>query len=134
MKINSSEELYKYLDNTDWDSKRDTKISSVYFLVTFDGHTEPIYFTSYEDVYFESPCELHRFPMKEDEIEEYVKEMYDKQYLKVSLEYEKTMQRGDWHYDIDVPQCTPFLPEQLDDIKMISESECLDWILDHCKW
>ena len=134
MKINSKQELYEYLNNVDWFSKKDTSLSSVYFLVTFDNHTEPIYFTSFEDVYFESSCELHRFPLKEDEVEEYVNEIYYEDSLCRALEFEKTMQRGDWHYDIDCPQGDLFLPDVLDDIQMISETECLNWILDHCKW
>lgn len=134
MKINSKQELYNYLDNVDWFSKKDTSLSSVYFLVTFDNHTEPMYFTSFEDVYFESPCELHRFPLNEDEVEEYVRELYYEDSFNNALEFERTMQRGNWHYDIDCPQCFPFLPEQLDNIQMISETECLDWLLEHCKW
>lgn len=134
MKINSRNELYKYLDNLDWNHKRDTPLSSVYFLVTFNKHTEPVYFTNFEDAYFESPCELHRFPIKSDEIEEYVRELYYEDSFNNALEYEKTMQRGEWHYDIDCPQCDLFLPEQLDNIEMISETECLDWLLKHCTW
>jgi hypothetical protein len=134
MKINSKQELYKYLDSLDWNAKRDTSLSSVYFLVTYDNHTEPIYFMSFEDVYFPSPCELHRFPFKENEIEDYVKEMYYEDSFNNALEFEKTMQRGNWHYDIDCPQCSPFLPEQLDNIEMISENECLDWLLERSKW
>lgn len=133
MKINSKQELYDYLDNINWNEKRDTILSSVFFLVTFDNYTEPLYFTSFEDVYFESPCELHRFPLKEDDIEEYVKELYYEDSFSNALEFEKTMQRGEWHYDIDCPQCEPFLPDQLDDIKMVSETECLDWILERAK-
>ena len=134
MKINSKQELYDYLDNVDLSSKKDTQLSSVYYLVTFDNHTEPIYFTRFGDVYFESPCELHRFPMKENEIEEYVKGIYYEESFENALEFEKTMHREKWLYDIDCPQCFPFLPERLDNIEIISESECLDWLLERTKW
>lgn len=132
--IRNRKELYQYLNTVDWHSKKDSNMSSVYFLITYNGKTEPIYFMSYEGVYFESPCELHKFPMNECEIDEYVKELYTKESFQQALEYEKAMHRGNWHYDIDCPQCAAsFLPEKLDDIKMISESECLEWLIKHSK-
>ena len=50
-----------------------------------------------------------------------------------ALAYENTMQRENKHYEIDCPQCSPFLPQELEIIDMISESECLDWLLKHEK-
>ena len=126
--INNRNELYDYLNNVDWESKRDTKLSSVYFLVTVDSHTEPIHFMQYENAYFESPCDLHSFPLLEDELEDYVKEVYEEIGTEYSLEFEKTMQRGSLHYDIDCPQCFPFF-DKIDNIVMISEKECLDWLI-----
>jgi len=55
--FNSKQELYKYLNEFDFDSVRDTKLSSVYFLIAHNDCVEPIYFTFFEDVWFESPCE-----------------------------------------------------------------------------
>ena len=74
MILNSKEELYKYLNDFDFDSVRDTKLSSVYFLIVYNNCVEPIYFTSFEDVWFESSCELYKFPLTGDELIRYVRE------------------------------------------------------------
>lgn len=123
MKIHNRQELYEYL----------RKEGSQYYLIKFDDHIEPIYFFPYEGSYFESPCVLSRFPMKEDELEDYVHELYDEKYYEHGLAYEKTMQIGDMHYDLDCPQCTPFLPDELEIIKPMTEEECLHWIIDNWK-
>lgn len=134
MQFATREELYNYLNTFDFNSKKDTELSSVYFLMEFDNHVEPIYFLHYEDSWFESPCELHRFPLKDDEVIEYVKEMYQTDDLSKAYEYEKILQKDGWHYDIDVPQCVPFLPNEVKIIKVFSEEECLEWLLKHAKW
>ena len=133
MKIHSREELYKYLYNVDWSLKEETEMSSVYFLIKFNNHIEPIYFMHYKDSYFESPCCLHSCDMNENELKEYVRELYYPESFEKALAYEKTMQRKNKHYEIDCPQCSPFLPQEVEIIDMISESECLDWLLKHEK-
>ena len=55
MEFNTKKELYDYLDNFDFDSKRDTELSSVYFLMEFNDHVEPIYFMHFRNSWFESP-------------------------------------------------------------------------------
>ncbi|MDE7270358.1 MAG: hypothetical protein K2N81_07775 [Acetatifactor sp.] len=134
MQFGTREELYNYLNTFDFNSKKDTELASVYFLMEFDNHVEPVYFLHFEDSWFESPCELHRFPLKDDEVIEYVKEMYQTDSLSKAYEYEKILQKDGWHYDIDVPQCSPFLPNEVKIIKVLSEKECLDWLLKHAKW
>ena len=134
MQFGTREELYNYLNTFDFNSKKDTELASVYFLMEFDNHVEPIYFLHFEDSWFESPCELHRFPLNDDEVIEYVKEMYQTDSLSKAYEYEKILQKDGWHYDIDVPQCSPFLPNEVKIIKVLSEKECLDWLLKHVKW
>ncbi len=69
--------------------------------------------------------------MGECELEEYVREIYYPESFKEALTYEKTMKRENKHYEIDCPQCPPFLPEEVEIVDMISESECLDWLLEH---
>lgn len=133
MLLHSKKELYQYLDNVDWNLKKENKLADVYFLIKFDQHIEPIYFTQFEDVYFEYPCDLKRFPLEENELSEYVKEMYGADEFEMALEYEKLLQREGWHYEIMCWQCSPFLPEEIEVIDMISESECLDWLLKHEK-
>lgn len=129
MEIHSRKELYEYLGNVDWNLKRETKFSSVYFLIKFNDHIEPLYFMHYEDSYFECPCYLYSCEMKEGELENYLKETYYPEVFEQALIYEKTMQRENKHYEIICPQCSPFLPQDVEIVDMISESECLDWLL-----
>lgn len=39
------------------------------------------------------------------------------------------MIRGKYLYEIDCPQVSPFLPEKIDDLQLINEEECLDYLL-----
>lgn len=130
MEINTKQELYDYLDNFDFDSVKDTKLSSVYFLIEFDNHIEPIYFTHFRDVWFASPCCLHEYPLEDDLVGEYVKDMYLIKSWEDAYKYEKTMQRNGYHYEIDCPQCDPFLPDKIKIKDIFSDSKCLEWLLD----
>ena len=136
MKFNTKQELYDYLNNFDFDSVKDTKLSSVYFLVEYDtnyagcdNYIEPIYFTSFEDVWFESPCYLSKYRLRDDEVMDFVQCMYYEDYWEDAYEYEKTMQKYGWHYEIDCPQCCPFLPSSIKIVDVFSDSKCLDWKL-----
>ena len=138
LKLKSKEELYEFLRNVNMEEKRENPMCSVYFLVEYknidkNGETkvykEPIYFFPYEEVFFPSPCELTEWDMKQKELEEFVQEMYEMEYWEEALEYENIFQKGNKHYEIDVPQCTPFLPEKITILKMLSESECLDFLI-----
>lgn len=129
MEFNTKQELYDYLDNFDFDSIKDTKLSSVYFLVEFDNHIEPIYFTHFEDVWFASPCDLHEYPLEDDKVQEYVYYLYFDESFEYAYECEITMQRNGWHYEIDCPQCSPFLPDKIKVLDVFSDTKCLDWLL-----
>ena len=128
--INSRKELYKYLNSVDWNSKKETKLGSVYFLIKYNNNIEPIYFFYYEGSYFESPCFIHKTEMSKHELLEYVKNTYIKESWEESLEFENSMHKNGYHYEIDCPQCAPFLPERLEILKIMSEQECLDWYLE----
>lgn len=129
MKFNTKQELYDFLNNFDFNSKKEVDLASVYFLVKYDGYTEPIYFTKYEDVWFPSPCALRNFPLKNEELSDYVKEMYEDTSFDKSFEYEKLFQKDNVHYEIDTPQCTPFLPEQTEIISIFTETQCLNYLI-----
>ena len=129
IKFNTKQELYEYLNNFDFDSIKDTRLSSVYFLVEFNDHIEPIHFTSFEDVWFMSPCSLYEYPLKENDLLEFVKELYKYDSWTEAYEFEKTMQRDNLHYEIDCPQCMPFLPDEIIIKSALSEGECLEWLL-----
>lgn len=129
--IRSRKELYKYLDTQDLQTKQDTNMSSVYFLVKYEDKTEIVYFSHFEDVYFESPVTVRECEMTIEELREYVKYTYLEGAYEEALAYELTLYRNGRLYEIDCPQCAPWLPDKIDEIEMLSESQCLDLIL---KW
>lgn len=130
--INSKQDLYNYLNNFDWKAYRNTEMSDVYFLIEYDDYVEPLHFMSFENVWFESPCSLSQCFMKDEDVAEYVKEMYFEEAFEEALEYEKMFQIDGKHYEIFNPQCFPFLPEKCKIIKPMTEKECLDWLIEHC--
>lgn len=126
------QDLYEYLRTVDFSSKKRCDMAAVYFLVTHDGVTEPAYFTPYEDAFFESPCLLYGHTETETELEDSVKEMYLPQFWEEALAYERMLYRSGVHYQIENFQTEPYL-ETIDRIEMISETECLDWLLAHAE-
>lgn len=129
MKIHNKKELFNYIENCDKKDKKKCKLSSIYYLIKIGDNEFPVYFMPFEDVYFESECVLIKNPATRKDVVEYVKEMYPYNTQKEALKYELTMFRNGFHYQIDCPQCFPFLPQEIDDIKVISEIECLDWLI-----
>lgn len=127
--INNRKELYDFLKSQDYNKKKDTSMSSVYFLVEYNDIIEPIYFTPFMDVFFESPCSLYEYDMDVEDIPKYVEEMYEKKHYDEALVYTLSMYRNGKLYEIENFQCEPFLPDKINNIKMISESECLSWLL-----
>lgn len=129
MEFNTKQELYTYLNNFDFKSVQDTRLSSVYFLVEFDNHRELVYFAPYEDVWSESACELFEFVSDGNEIMAYIEEIYSKSCLREAYEYEKNMQKDGRHYQIINHQCLPFLPNKIKIIDVFSDKKALDWLL-----
>lgn len=129
IELNTKQELYDYLNNFDFDSLKDTKLSSVYFLVEFDDHILPIHFTIFDNVWFASPCCLCGYHMKDTELMELVKELYNEDSYEDAYIYEQTLHRNECHYEIHCPQCAPFLPDKIKIIDAFSDSKCLDWLL-----
>lgn len=131
MKINSKEERKKFLEEN-------VQGMGSYALVTFNNHTESIWITKYADWdedgnwFLEAPNDLHRYEFKDDSesnIRNYVKEQYEEEHIDEGIKYTKSMIRDGWLYEINSPQTGPFLPDVLDDLTLISEVECLEWIL-----
>ena len=108
MKINSFKERYNYLESVM------KEIDSAYFLVTFDSHTEPIYINKFKnwdkngDWFLESPCQLMKFQLFDEE---------------------DNVVNGKYHYEIESFQSVPFLPDKLDEMVMISEDECKEYMI-----
>lgn len=108
MKINSFKERYNYLESVM------KEMDSSYFLVTFDSHTEPIYINKFKnwdkngDWFLEAPCQLMKFQLFDEE---------------------DNVVNGKYHYEIESFQSVPFLPDKLDNLTMISEKECIDYMI-----
>ena len=113
----------------------------VYALVSYDNKIEPIWFKKYnfgkEDWFLEYPCELYeiaKIDIPIDEfIEEYIKELLEdgeneEDYIN---KYVKPMIIDGVLYNIENFQCSPYLPKEVDDIKLITERECLEYILNN---
>lgn len=133
------QELYNWLDNQNPELKRDTPMSSVYYLVTYKDDTTdkditaPLHFMHYENSYFESPCSLTFYKMTEEQLKEHVRDLYITTAFEKALAYEKNLYKDGKLYEIENFQVLPFIEEVID-IKMISERECLEWMLSHDKW
>lgn len=137
-KINSREELYDYLNAFDFDKYKPTKYSDVYFLICHGSIVEPIYFTKFEDVWFESSCavyfyDIDEFLTDEEYLTEYINDIYDDNLPNANahelFKHEMLMIIDHTHYSIENFQVEPFLPETLEILKPMNERECLEWVL-----
>ena len=90
-------------------------------IICYDGE--------FEDVYFASPCELYMSNLNDDDLEEYVKNIYNANAYKEAMKYEKLMQVNNMHYEIDCPQVEPFLPDEIEIVNVLTESECVKYLL-----
>ena len=120
----------------------DKESYGTYAIVKYDGMEEATYFQHvWDDKYglwfMPSPCMLYEIgecenPYSEEWIE-YFKELLEdddsvEDYIK---EYVKPMIIGDILYEIENFQCMPYLPDEVDDIRIISERKCLEWLVNH---
>lgn len=146
VQINSKEERYKYLDSLDFSKYKNNKYDCVHFLIkyTVDSkeYVEPVYFWKFDDWYLEYPCTLFNY---NESLEDYInfhfgmdddfnviKKPLDS-YEKELVEYEKQFQIGDVHYEIEHFQCLPFLPEKIEIIGILTEKECLEYLINEGK-
>ena len=112
-------------------------------LVTYDGMTYPVWFSKYNfgdgDWFLESPCQLYRITEVTEPVEqwamEYAAEILDedvsvRDYVK---QYILPMIVDGVYYEIENFQCAPYLPKEVENIKLITEKECLSHMLQHSK-
>ena len=103
-----------------------------YALVSYNEKTEPIYFAKYNfgdgDWFLESPCELFKIMEVKSDIESFCIE-YVKEYMELDEgiteedyinKYVKPMIMNGYLYEINNFQCPPYLPKEVDDIKLIT--------------
>jgi hypothetical protein len=67
--------------------------------------------------------------MSQEDIPNFVDSIYEANSFEMALKHETIMHRGDCHYDISNPQCAPFLPDKIEIIQALTESECLDILI-----
>lgn len=116
-----------------------------YALVTYNNRTEATWFSKYDDEgadwFLESPCELYKLMEVTESIDDFCKE-YMEQCICLEKgeneedyinEFVKPMIVDGWLYEIENFQCSPYLPNEVDDIKLISEKECLEYLLKQVK-
>lgn len=140
----SKEQLQAFLDSFDYDKVRKNKYAEVFFIVSYrvDGQSiiAPIYFASIEENYFETPCMLSAFRMSQEdgELTNYILEMYpesadDEELFQSIFKFERSMIRGDYHYEISCPQTSHFLPDKIKILNALSEEDLVDYILNREK-
>ena len=106
------------------------KNPSEVYLVKYNGNTvgELIHFMHYEDSFFECGVSITRCEMNtEEELIAYVKETYLEEYFDKALEQERKYWINGYLYDIDFPQCSPFLPNEIDSIEVINTKDLLEY-------
>ena len=119
----------------------------VYTLVTYNGRTEATYFSKHffddEPWFLESPCELYKICKVDKSLKELLGS-YLEEYLEIDTdsdperfiddfikEYIEPMIIDGYFYDIENFQFEPYLPKEVDNIKIISERECLEWLINN---
>lgn len=103
-----------------------------YAFVTYDGHTEPTYFYSV-DLGEDGLCDLHsvctayKIVEGAEKIEEYFNALiaegsYTRKFID---EYCRPCIVDNTLYEMENFQYSPYLPEEVDEIKICSERDCL---------
>lgn len=116
--------------------------SAFYALVTYDGVTEPTYFYTVDlgekgllDLH--SPCEVFKQFEGVNEIEDYFKWLMDEKNGGFSDgdidNYFRPLVVDEIYYEVENFQCAPYLPEEVDNVEICSERDCLLFILKNAK-
>ena len=119
----------------------------VYALVSYNDTVEATWFTKHwSDIdnqpwFLESPCELYKICNVNKPIDEFCKN-----YMEECIQLEEDESVEDYiknfvkpmivdgcFYEINNFQTAPYLPKEVDNIKIISQRECLEWILNNSK-
>lgn len=112
--IKTKKERYEFLDET----------GRGFYLVKHGSIVEPLYFNVHGSDCFrwwlEAPCHIRKFDGFN------LKSAVDVKYL---IDSGMIIYKGNV-YEIDLPQVAPFLPEELEMMK-ITEIECLEFILNN---
>ena len=128
------------IDVKEFLSKSNLEVGT-YALVTYEGRIESTWFTKYDNWgedghtwFLESPCTLYRIAEVDKPIKEFA-EIYascfveEEEIESYAEQYIIPMIVNNVLYEIENFQCSPYLPKEVDDIKLISEEECLEYML-----
>lgn len=115
----------------------------IYALVTYNDNTVPVYFAKHYDTnnriwFWESCVDLLKYkidrPM-DDFCDLHATIFYEccdeEEKQKIIDEYIKPMIIGEYLYETEAYQQTPFLPKEVDNIKIVSERECVEWMIEN---
>ena len=125
MKVTNKEDFYKYLNEHD-------KGHGVYAIVEYNNIKKAIYFSNLSSVvdnnlwYLESPCCLiTRGELKDEETREDAESLIEDEYNEDVNDYIDNyitpMMRNSILYEIENPQTSPFLPNEIE-VDIISET------------
>lgn len=119
----------------------DSKLDGTYTLVTYDNKVEATWFTKHyygdKPWFLESPCEPYKIMEVDKPINEFAKwyvdglledDVDEENYINICV---LPMIVDNVLFEIETFQCSPYLPKEVDDIKLISERECLEWMLNN---
>lgn len=136
MKVNNKTELQHFFE-------KNCPEEGSYAIVTYcDGGKEAIWISVFKDWtvdedgnprnwYLEAPNVLFRTELEEpyeESIFDYAEELYE-EVDEILIKSLMEMVIDGYLYEVDSMQTSPFLPEQLNDIKLVTERECLEWML-----
>lgn len=120
--------------------EQDIKVGT-YAIIHYGNNIETVYFSKYhmnEKCWFlESPCELRKIcdiNQEKDFIKYYMQTIIlengvkEADYIK---EFINPMIIDGVFYEIENYQCAPYLPSEVDKIRLITERECLLYMLQH---
>jgi len=114
-----------------------------YALVTYNNRTEATWFSKHnfrsKDWFLESPCQLYKIAEATESIDgfarDYVKELLEEDADEEAYinEHVKPMIVNGVLYEIENFQCSPYLPKEVDELELISEKDCLIYMLNQVK-
>lgn len=128
-KVSSVAGRYWYLDHVNLEKKKEAEHSPVYLLVEYRGKIKPVYFWRHDNWWIESLCILRNIHYADEQPNVLSQSHFDEFVFESILSCSKPVYRNGYFYQIENYQCTPFLPEEMIFHQILSETECLDWLL-----
>lgn len=126
------------IDYNEFLSRQDIELGT-YALVTTNGQEKVVWFSKIElgdsALYLDHACYLYEIDKVQGDIDEFAREyaaslLEDEKEIKEHIEkYIKPMIVDGVYYDIEHLQGASYLPNRVEDIKIITERECLEFLV-----